>query len=70
MYTSEGLRRQRRQISGFKASMTYKVSSRTARAKQTNHVSKSKKEKEKANVTFISKFTPTISFNHHLPVII
>lgn len=65
MYTSEGLRRQRKQISGFKARMVYKVSSGTARAKQTKRVSKSKKEKKKAKATFISKFTPNISFNRH-----
>jgi hypothetical protein len=34
-----------RQISEFKASLVYKVSSRTARAIQRNHVSKNKKQK-------------------------
>lgn len=48
MYTYEGLRRQRRQVSGFEASMVYKVSSRTARVKQTKRVSKSKKEKKES----------------------
>jgi hypothetical protein len=34
-----------RQISEFKASLVYKVSSRTARAKQRNPVSKKQKQK-------------------------
>jgi hypothetical protein len=34
-------------ISGFEASLVYKVSSRTARATQRNPVSKKKKRKEK-----------------------
>lgn len=58
MYTSEGLRRQRKQISGFKASMVYKASSGTARAKQTKRVSKPKKEKKKAKATFIVSLSP------------
>jgi hypothetical protein len=36
-----------RQISEFKASLVYKVSSRTARATQRNSVSKNKKKKKK-----------------------
>jgi hypothetical protein len=36
-----------RQISGFEASLVYKVSSRTARATQRNHVSKKEKKKER-----------------------
>jgi hypothetical protein len=36
-----------RQISEFKASLVYRVSSRTARATQRNPVSKKKKKKEK-----------------------
>jgi hypothetical protein len=38
------LGRQRKQISEFKASLVYKVSSRTARAIQRNPVSKKKKK--------------------------
>jgi hypothetical protein len=37
-----------RQISEFKASLVYKVSSRTARALQRNPVSKKKKKKKKS----------------------
>jgi hypothetical protein len=37
-----------RRISEFKASLVYKVSSRTARAAQRNPVSKKKKKKKKA----------------------
>ena len=36
-----------RQISEFKASLVYKVSARTARATQRNHVSKNQKPKTK-----------------------
>jgi hypothetical protein len=36
-----------RQISGFEASLVYKMSSRTARAIQRNPVSKNKKQKTK-----------------------
>jgi hypothetical protein len=36
-----------RQISGFEASLVYKVSSRTARATLRNPVSKNKKQKTK-----------------------
>jgi len=45
-----------RQISEFKASLVYKVSSRTARATQRNPVSKKKKKKKKeeAEGKFIS----------------
>jgi hypothetical protein len=37
-----------RRISEFKASLVYKVSSRTARATQKNPVSKNKKQKKKS----------------------
>jgi hypothetical protein len=40
-----------RQISEFKASLVYKVSSRTARATQRNPVSKNKQNKTKQNKT-------------------
>jgi hypothetical protein len=40
-----------RQISEFKASLVYRVSSRTARATQRNHVSEKKKEKKKKKET-------------------
>jgi hypothetical protein len=47
-----------RQISEFKASLVYRVSSRTARATQRNPVSKNKnknrkKKKEKRNTCFL-----------------
>jgi hypothetical protein len=45
------LRGRGRQISEFKASLVYKVSSRTARAIQKNPVSKNKKQKTKQNKT-------------------
>jgi hypothetical protein len=40
-----------RQISEFKASLVYRVSSRTARAAQRNPVSKTNKQKQKQNKT-------------------
>jgi hypothetical protein len=40
-----------RQISEFKASLVYKVSSRTARAIQRNPVSEKRKRKEKKEMT-------------------
>jgi flagellar basal body P-ring protein FlgI len=44
-----------RQISEFKASLVYRVSSRTARAIQRNHVSKTKQNKTKQNKTTTTK---------------
>jgi hypothetical protein len=44
---TEGQRGRGRQISEFKASLVYRVSSRTARATQRNHVSKNQKKKKK-----------------------
>jgi hypothetical protein len=41
------LEKQRWQISEFKASLVYRVSSRTARATQRNSVSKKQKQKQK-----------------------
>jgi hypothetical protein len=40
-----------RQISEFKASLVYRVSSRTARATQRNPVSKSQEEEEKKRIS-------------------
>jgi hypothetical protein len=42
-----------RQISEFKASLVYRVSSRTARATQRNPVSKNRKRKEEKNTLAI-----------------
>jgi hypothetical protein len=46
-----------RQISGFEASLVYKVSSRTARAIQRNTVSKKNKKEKKQNKTKQNKQT-------------
>jgi hypothetical protein len=57
-----------RQISEFEASLVYKVSSRTARATQRNHVSKNQKKKKKKKPskiltgTSISDSSRTVSF--------
>jgi hypothetical protein len=53
-----------RQISEFKASLVYKVSSRTARAIQRNPVSKktkNKKQKTKTNVLSVKGLTGYVS---------
>jgi hypothetical protein len=42
-----------RQISEFEASLVYRVSSRTARAKQRNPVSKNQKKKKKVKITLL-----------------
>jgi hypothetical protein len=44
-----------RQISEFKASLVYRVSSRIARAIQRNPVSEKKKEKRKKKYTLVKK---------------
>jgi hypothetical protein len=53
-----------RQISEFKASLVYRVSSRIARAIQTNPVSKNQKEKEKKkkkrNTMQMYNYVPTL----------
>jgi hypothetical protein len=45
----------KRQISEFKASLVYRVSSRTARATQRNPISKQNKTKNKKNPTTTTK---------------
>jgi hypothetical protein len=45
-------------ISEFKASLVYRVSSRTARATQTNPVSKNQKKKKKAKKDKITTDRP------------
>jgi hypothetical protein len=49
-----------RQISEFKASLVYKVSSRTARAIQRNPVSENKKKKKKTNKKKKQTNQPTV----------
>jgi hypothetical protein len=51
------LRGRGRQISEFKASLVYRVSSRTARATQRNPVSKNQKKKKKRK----KKENPTVN---------
>ena len=49
-----------RQISEFKASLVYRVSSRAARAKQRNPVSKNQRERENKNFnqrSYLTRFT-------------
>jgi hypothetical protein len=48
-----------RQISEFKASLVYRVSSRTARATQRNPVSKKKKKKQKKQKKNKNQTKPT-----------
>jgi hypothetical protein len=43
-------------ISEFKASLVYRVSSRTARATQRNPVSKKEKKKKKKNAEFLERW--------------
>jgi hypothetical protein len=52
-----------RWISEFKASLVYKVSSRTARAIQRNSVSKNQKKKKKQ---ILSKCSTLLIFRYHL----
>jgi hypothetical protein len=48
-----------RQISEFKASLVYRVSSRTARATQRNPVSKKQNNNNKKSPNLIYRFNPT-----------
>jgi hypothetical protein len=58
-FNSQHLGGRGRRISEFEASLVYSVSSRTARAIQTNPVSKKTKQKnEKKKLAFISPTTP------------
>jgi hypothetical protein len=62
-----------RRISKFKASLVYKVSSRTARAIQRNPVSKNQKKKKKErkkekSFDFLSLFPFSLSFSPHLVI--
>jgi hypothetical protein len=52
-----------RQISEFKASLVYKVSSRIARATQRNPVSKNKQTKTNKQKEYKTKFTCTKDIN-------
>jgi hypothetical protein len=53
-FQSQHLGGRGRWISEFKASLVYRVSSRTARATQRNPVSKNQKKKKKRQKTFLT----------------